>query len=685
LHPEHARTVLDGLVDFLYTKKLLLVLDNCEHLVGASAAMVSTLLQACPGLQVLAASREALGIPGECTYVVPPLSLPEPDRDYPPAKLLDYEAIDLFIQRAKSALPGFELNEHNAQAIIRICRELDGIPLALELAAARLKVMDIEEIAGALVDRLRLLRGGDRTAPARLQTMRASIDWSYQLLPESEKILLRRVSTFAGSWSLAAARAVCADQTLPEADLLDLLAGLVNKSLVQVRRSHGREVRYRLLETVRQYAAGKASQAGEVATLRDRHLAYYSAFASQAAPSMQSADPVLWFQRLEDELDNLRGALEWAEATNVAAGLQLLIQINLFWVQRGHVREQYGWLNSFLDRPEAQDFPLLRVQALEIQSSTLTVYMGHPLKARACTEMSLALAREIGDRREQAANLYQLGYLTTGQGDAIAGRKLYEESLAMFRELADRLGQARVLAQLSYISSNDPEQANLYAQEALVLSREAGDLVNVSRRLVALATLACRKGDYAAAGPYIQEGVSIQRKLELRHDLAESLDVFGRVAFRQGDPELARVSYKEAIALNDALGRSGENIWPCVDLAYLNLRQGQLAQAHAGFVDSLACLHSNENMGGVNYIIEGLASLAVAEGKMERAACLFAWVDFNHHKNGIFRPANEQADVDKDFLILRSYLSEAALQAAIAAAQAMTIAEAIEFAIQEQG
>ncbi len=684
LHPEQSRTVLDGLIEFLCTRRLLLVLDNCEHLVAACAALASTLLQACPNLQILATSREALGIPGECTYLVPPLSLPEPDQAPPPAKLMDYEAVDLFTQRAKAALPGFELDEQNAAAVLKICRELDGIPLALELAAARLKMMDIEEIAGELDDRLRLLHGGDRSAPARLQTMRASIDWSYQRLPEEEKTLLRHVSVFASGWSLAAARAVCADQVLAEADILVLLEGLVNKSLVLVQRDH-RALRYRLLETLAQYAAGKASQAGEVAGLRDRHLAYYRLLTKQAADGLESANPLAWLKRLDEELDNLRHALEWALATNVEAGLQMLIQINLFWYQRGHVREQYDWISSFLDSPETQACQLLRVQALEIQSSTLIVYMGNPVKAQACAELSLALAREIGDQREVAANLYQLGYIATNQGDAFAGREFYEESLALFRELGDRVGQARVLAQLSYLCSDDPDQASLYGEEGLALCREAGDQVNVARRLMGLATLACRKGDYAAAGLHIQEALSIQRELELRVDLAESLDVFGRVAFRQGDPGLAQASYEESIAMNDDLGRSGENIWPRVDLAYLYLRQGQFAQARRGFVDSLARLHSDENMGGVHYIIEGLASLATAEGQMERAARLFAWADCMRRKKGGHRPANEQADVEQDLAILRAHLDERTMSAAAGTGQAMTLEEAIAFAIQEQG
>ena len=684
LSTEKARPVLDELVDYLYAKCLLLVLDNCEHLVAACAALTSTLLQSCPNLQILATSREALGIAGECVYLVPSLSFPEPDQAIQPSELLKYEAVDLFTRRAKAALPAFDLNEQNTPAVLQICRQLEGIPLALELAAARLKVMDIEEIAVELDDRFRLLRGGDRTAPARLQTMRASIDWSYQLLTEAEKNLLRHVSVFSGGWNLAAARAVCASQALLEAEILDLLGSLVNKSLVLVQHDRRRELRYRLLETVRQYAAGMASEAGEVAGLRDRHLSYFSAFASRAAAGLEGANPVIWLKRLDDEMDNLRFMLEWALANNVAAGLELIIQIDLFWYQRGHVHEQYDWISSFLDRPETQPYPRLRVQALGIQSTILMLYLGNPRKARDCAEMSLALARQIGDRREQAANLYQLGYIAVSQGNAVAGQRLYEESLALFGELGDRVGQARVLAQLSYMSSEDPDQASIYAEQGLALCREAGDQVNVSRRLVGMATLACRKSDYATASQRMQEALSIQRQLELKYDLAESLDVYGRVAFRQGDPELARASYLESIALNDKLGRSGENIWPRVDLAYLHLRQGQFAPARLGFVDSLTRVHSSENMGGVIYIIEGLASLAVAEGRLERAARLFAWADYMRRKNGGHRPANEQADVDQDLSILSAHLDEADLQAAASAGQAMTLEEAIALAIQAE-
>ena len=684
LHSDRARTELEELVDYLSPKQLLLVLDNCEHLVATCATLASALLQRCPNLQILATSREALGIAGECTYLVPSMSFPKPDRALHLSKLLKYEAVDLFIRRAKSALPAFDLSKDNALAVLQICSQLDGIPLALELAAARLKVMDIEEIACELDDRFHLLRGGDRTAPVRLQTMRASIDWSYMLLPETEKKLLRAVSVFSGSWSLPAAKAVCACLALPGSEIQDLLEGLVNKSLVLVDRSRGRNLRYCLLETLRQYAAGKASQSGEVAALRHHHLAYYAAFSGHAAAGLAGNNMIKWLRRLDEEMDNLRLALEWALATDVEAGLRLIIQIDYFWIQRGHVREQFDWINSFLDRPESQALPRLRARVLEIESNILFCYLGDPLRARFCAETSLALARDLKDRKEQAAGLYQLGYIAANQGEASAGRKLYEESLALFRTVGDKVGQARVLAQLGYMASGTGEDGAAFMEQSLALCREAGDQANIALRLKSLATLHYRKCDYANARQLIEEALAIQRRLELKYDLAESLDVYGRVVFRLGDPALARTSYQESIALNDKLGRSGENIWPRVDLAYLDLRQGRIVEAQRGFVDCLSRVQGNQNIGGVRIIIEGLASLAVTEGWLEHAACLYAWADFLCQKSGGLRPANEQADVDQDFLLIHAGLDEPTLRAAEARGKTLTLEQAVILALAEK-
>ena len=366
LRPERDRPILTALLDYLRNRNLLLVLDNCEHLVTACASLVNSLLQNCPDLHILATSREVLGIEAERTFLVPSLSFPEAGRGLSPEELTQYAAVDLFTRRARVALPGFELNKANAGTVTQICRHLDGIPLALELAAARLRMMDVEQIASQLEYRFRLLSGGDRAAPPRMQTMRASIDWSYQLLPQAERELLRRLSVFAGGWTLPAAQAVCADDALPEADFLDLLGRLINKSLVLVNRRKDQEIRYHLLETVRQYAQEKLAESGEAGRIRDRHMPYFLSLAIRAEPELIGAEQAAWFDRLELEHDNFRLALGWSlegGAARAEAGLRMANSLWWFWFQRGH-DEGCDWLKKTLTANPPAIEPAIRATAL---------------------------------------------------------------------------------------------------------------------------------------------------------------------------------------------------------------------------------------------------------------------------------------------------------------------------------
>ena len=684
MRPEGGRSILSALIDHLRARNLLLVLDNCEHLVAACAALANSLLQACPDLHILATSREALGISGESNYLVPSLSFPKQGEKIAPEKLTEYEAVDLFTHRAKAALPGFKLNDENASAVTQTCQHLEGIPLALELAAVRVKIMDVEEIASQLDDRFRLLTGGDRTALPRLQAMRTSIDWSYQRLPDAEKKLLGRLSVFAGGWTLAAAKAVCADEALPEADILERLGGLVSKSLMLVNRRKGREIRYRMLETIRQYAAGKFSETNEVAVLHDRHLAYFAALAEHAAPEMEGANPGLWLKRLDDEIDNLRLALEWSLTHDVEAGLQLAGAIRIFCQEQGYGRELCDWITRLLERPEAQVYPRAGAHALGVKSNILVCYLGDPVEAQACAEMGLALSRKAGDREGEAYNLYQLGYNAAVQGDFSSALTLQEESLALYRALGDKVHQADALAQIAFFSSGDCEHERALAAESLALCREAGDQIRIARRLFGAATLACRSGDYAAARAWIEEALSIERQLELNLVLSDTLVVCGRVAYRQGQYKQAHAYFEESIALNDEIGRLGANIWAYVDLAYLLLRQGEITQARARFVDSLKRVQNGGNMVGEIFVLEGLASLALAEGRPERAARLFGWADGMRQKIGNHRPTIEQADVDQDIVTIRLQLNEAAIEAAQATGRAMTLEEAVAYALEQE-
>ena len=677
LRPDRDRPILSVLVDVLCSRNLLLVLDNCEHLVAACACLTNSLLQGCSGLHILATSREALGIEAERTYHVPSLSFPAPGEKISLQDLTKYAAIDLFTRRARVALPDFELDEANAAAVTGICRHLDGIPLALELAAAHLHVMEVDEIASQLEDRFRLLSGGDRSAPPRLQTMRASIDWSYQLLTQAEKTLLRRLSVFASGWSLAAVRAVCADEALPEADIPDLLGRLVDKSLVQVLRRKGRELRYRLLETLRQYGQEKLLDAGELASTRGQHLAYFVSLAEQAAPGLENANSVTWLGRLDDELDNLRLALEWSLAKDVEAGLRLITSIGRFWERRGRMREHCDWITRLLERPEAQAHPLAHARALGIRASDL-FYLGNLDQGRSCAEMSLSLCHELGDQQGEALCLYVLSLFHRAD---VSARRLLEESLALYRTLGDKVGQAHVLNELAE-HEYDIKLTHALAllEESLALYREAGDQIGIAGQLVEVAEKLIRIGDYATARPLIEEALSVQRQLGIKNVISYGLAAYGRLAFWQGDWQQARAYLEESIALFDEIGHYGQGFWACTYLAYVFLRQGELIPARHGFMDSLKRTHNIGTILATVFVLEGLASLELAESRPERAAALFAWADEMRRTINNSRPANEQGYVNRDLAAIRLQLDEAALQAAQAAGRAMTEEEAVAFA-----
>jgi predicted ATPase len=631
-------------------------------------------------LHLLATSREALGIEGERTYLVPSLSFPEPGEKISTEEFVKYAAIDLFTRRAKVALPSFELDEANVEAVTGICRHLDGIPLALELAAARLRAMDLELIASQLEDRFHLLSGGDRAAPPRLQTMHASIDWSCQLLPQAEKNLFRRLSVFAGGWSLAAAMSICADESLPENDIPDLLGGLVNKSLVQVLRRKGRELRYRLLETVRQYGQEKLRDAAELPSTRDRHLSFFVSLAGQAAPGLVGANSVHWLMRLDDELDNLRLALEWALANDVEAGLRLACPIRRFWFLRGRTREHYDWITRLLDRFAEPADPLLLAHSLGVQASDLR-FLGDLTQARSCAEMSLVMCRELGDRRGEAFCLDTLANL---QKDVFSIRKLLNQSLALYRALDDKAGQAEILSELIEGYESSSEEARLFAEESLALYRELGDPINISGQLVGLAGLLLQNGDYVTARKLIEEALPLQQKLGLEFDIPNSLITLGRLAFWQGNWQQACAYFKESIALSAGTGILFQVFWARLLLAFVFLRQGETALARHELVDCLNQSRNVERIVGKVFALEGLACLAVMESRPECAASLYAWADSMRQKVGEARPTNEQADVDRDLAAIRVKLDEATFQAAQDAGWAMTIDEAIAFALKEQ-
>jgi non-specific serine/threonine protein kinase len=530
------RPLTETLTDYLRPREVLLVLDNCEHLVEACANLAVALLRACPRLRILATSRETLGIAGETPWLVPSLSLPAGRQ--PPAieEMPRYEAVRLFIERTTAVLPGFALTDRNAQAVAQVCQRLDGIPLAIELAAARARVLAVEQIAARLDGCFRLLAAGSRTALPRHQTLRATMDWSHELLSEEERALFRRLSVLAGGFTLEAVEAVCAGEGIEEEEVLDLLSHLVDKSLVVVQERGG-EARYRLLETVRQYGNEKLLESEAAEAIRRRHASFFLALAEEAEPKLKGAQSRLWLERLEIEFDNLRAALRWAaDAGEVETLLRLAGALWWFWLRNGHLSEGRRWLEGALERVEATARTAARAKVLWGAGFLAFSQVSHPA-ARSRLEESAGICREIGDRRGLAYALSFLSLVMAHQGVPAEARPLAEEGVRLFREDGgDRWGLAIALTNMGVVAEAqaDYELAIPLFEESATILRELGDRWPLSIPLRHLGIVAYRHGDHLRAEGLYKESLASLRELGEKWLISLCLEELAGVACAQG-------------------------------------------------------------------------------------------------------------------------------------------------------
>ena len=523
------------LLDYLRTKKLLLVLDNCEHLLPACAEMAETFVRSCPGLRILATSREPLGVLGELVWRVPSLSLPETRPEPRVEHQMQYEAVRLFVERASAVQPAFTLTPQNASGVAAVCRRLDGIPLAIELAAARMRALSVDQIAVRLDERFSLLTGGGRTALPRHQTLRGTLDWSYDLLSPKERSLLRRLSVFAGGWTLEATEAVCTNTDLETHEILDLLTQLVFKSLV-LMDAQEEQVRYRLLETVRQYGRDRLDEAGETTGVRQRHLRWYLDLVERAEPELGGADQSLWLNRLEVEHDNLRAALEWSRADEASgdAGLRLARALWQFWNVHGHFSEGRGWLEAMLSRSRGAPASI-RAKALAGTGFLAYRQGDYDGSIRLCTE-SLALFRELDDRAGMGQALYVLGMIAEGQGEYERAKTLLTESLALGREVGNKRRMAISLNSIGEVArcQGDFGSARTSYEESLALAQEVGDKRGIAIALGNLGHVALYQGDTEGAAIRFNEALSLAQQLAYKLGIAEYLAGLGGVAAAEG-------------------------------------------------------------------------------------------------------------------------------------------------------
>ncbi len=551
---EQLRPLIDTLIEELKPHSLLLVLDNCEHLEDAPASIAHLLLSACPFLSIIATSRHALEVPGEQIFRVPSLQVPHAefiDIEMDPHALMKYDAVRLLVDRAARVNSHFQLDGRNARAVVEICRKLDGIPLAIEMAAARLRSMSAGEIEARLSDRFRLLTTGNRGAMPRHQTLRAATDWSYDLLSSSEQALLCRMSVFAGGCDLERAGLVCMGDPLEDQDIGHTLASLSDKSLVATDEHNG-ATRYRLLETVRQYALDRLTEGGELHAWRDCHLASFLALAEEAEPHLVGREERVWQSRLETEHDNLRSALAWAtdEGRQAESALRMCGAMLYFWLGRGYFVEGRNWCRIALER--ANGGAKTAAQAATLHCAGRLAYAQcEYATARTLFEESLSISRERDDLRAVSQALNGLGIMTCDQGDFDASRSFHEQSLAIRREIGDPWTTSQTLNNLGVVASaqGDYSAARALLEESLSVRRRIGVQRGTSIVLLELGKVALEEGDFATAQTLLDESLSIRREVADLSGIAESLLNLGNVAHEVGDLSHARILYEESLSI----------------------------------------------------------------------------------------------------------------------------------------
>ncbi|MFO1415404.1 MAG: tetratricopeptide repeat protein [Burkholderiales bacterium] len=551
---ETGRPVLDALRDFVRDRTLLLVLDNCEHLVQACAEAARALLEAGSGVRILASSRERLNLRGEKAYSLAPLAVALPQQHLKPDAITQFPAVRLFVERATAANSAFAVTADNAAAIVDVCHRLDGIPLALELAAARVRAMSVEAIAERLSDRFRLLRGGDRTALPRQQTLRALIDWSYDLLSEPQQALFRRLSIFAGGFTLAAAEAVAAGTSVEPEDVLDLLTDLVEKSLVA---SDGAGDRFTMLETVRQYAAEKLDAAAEAAPVRERHLAYFQKFAEGARARIFGPEQGKWLALLDRERENLLVAHAACAngAIDAERGLALVSDTKAYWMQQGLVRLGHRLTREALARPGAQARTLARSKAL-FDLGQYEVVMGAAPDALAHLEESLAIAREIDNPRRIAASLQPLAMVHMTLGNLAVAREFADEALALARTVDNEREVLAALSNLGMVHRLEGrlEECRRLDLDALALARKLGDRASIAITQINLAMTALGLGATDDLVASLREARDIAGELGSRTLGQSVLEVIAGLAATRGDWERVARCFGAAEAIAEETG-----------------------------------------------------------------------------------------------------------------------------------
>jgi predicted ATPase len=660
----------------LRDKQLLLVLDNCEQVLAA-APLVAQLLADCAQLKVLATSRASLRIRGECEFAVPPLDLPEADQVLTREDLGRFAAVALFVQRVRDHQPTFVVSQTQAPIVAAICQRLDGIPLAIELAAARIKLLPPRALLQRLAPRLPLLTGGARDLPVRQQTMRDAIGWSYDLLDAAEQRLFRRLAVFEGGWTLEAAAAVCAEPEGAESGMLDGLTSLVEKNLARQTELEG-EPRFHMLELIREYGTERLAASADAEMIAARFAGYILALAEQAEPGLRGEAQSVWLARLTQEYGNIRSVLRWArDGTEGEVGLRLAGALWLFWYARGQLSEGRRWLSELLARDAGVAPPAARAKAL-LGASVLAAEQGDYDAATPLADGSLALFQALGDTRGSSSALSVRGNVAKYQGDYAQAVAAHEACLSLRRTLGDPGGIAAALNNLGIIASEQGDYARAEAlyKESLTIKRTLGDARGVANSLMNLGDAARHQGNAEHARQLADESLALFTELDDKRGMATALNNLGVVARDLGDHPQAVAASEQSLALFRQLGSKWGIALTLTHLGDSACDLGDAALARARYGESLALYQAERNTLGTIECLEGLASVVWLEGAPERAACLYGATAARRAAGATPLPPADRARLDQRLAEVRVALGVAAFTAAFAAGGVMTLEQA---------
>jgi predicted ATPase/class 3 adenylate cyclase len=678
------RDLSETISEFIKDKEMLIILDNCEHLIEAVCKLSEKLLQSSLKLKIIATSREALRITGEQTLSILSLSLPDPEKDNTLEKLTKFESVRLFLDRAVAVNQNFKVTDANAKVLAGICHHLDGIPLAIELASARVKVLTLEKINERLNDRFKLLTGGERTALPRQQTLKSLIDWSYDLLSEPEKILWRRLAAFSGGWTMDAAEEVCSGALINKDDILDLLNNLIEKSIIIFDE---RKDRYRMLETIKQYGQEKLKEVSEQDLMKNKHLLYYTELAEFIKPKLIGPELKKELNKLEEDYSNYQSALTWSiEENKRQEGPRLAVVLCKYWHIRGFIFEGRRWLDSVLQQRD--DIPKPILASILNYLGVFDYAQGEYDKAQTELEDALELRKESGDNKSIVDGLNVLGLLAYDKGEFDKAQKLHEECLKLQREIGDKLGIAISINNLGLIFQDRKNVENeKYAQslynEGLQLFREFGDTRRTATFLHFLGNVFFDKKEFDTAKKYYEESLDLFRELGNTRPIAYSLGSLSNLAKNEGDYLKAKSLFEESLSLTEQIGdKMGMSI-NLTNLGEIFFYLGDYEKSYSLLKKGLTILLELGNHIFISINVLEFVQLILRNNDFATSVVLLGAIEKALSSKGVVFETETLNKYEKTIALLRDKLTEEEFNKYMKEGEALSLEKAAETAIRK--